>query len=170
MRIVDAEESHLPAIRAIQNDVIANTTAIYDDRPATEAEAAEWFANKRAAGRPVVVAVDELGVVMGFASYGEFNKKPGYRHTAEHSVHVASEARGRGLGRQLLATIEDRARAAGLHVLVGLIDAENTASRRLHESAGYTHAGTLREVGRKFGRWLDMCYYQKSLNDDEPSG
>lgn len=168
MRIVDAEESHLPAIRAIQNDVIANTAAIYDDEPATEDGVAEWFDKKRAAGYPVVVAVNEVAGVLGFASYGEFNKKPGYRHTAEHSVHVASEARGQGLGRRLLATIEDRARAAGLHMLVGLIDAENTASRRLHESAGYAHAGTLREVGRKFGRWLDMCYYQKPLLDEEP--
>lgn len=163
MRLIDGEPVHLPAIHAIINEVIANTTAIYDDDPATEAQAAEWFAQKQAAGFPVIVALDQSDRLLGFASYGEFNKKPGYRYTVEHSVHVAAASRGRGLGRLLLRAIEGRAREAGKHTMVGLIDAENIASLRLHESAGYTFAGTLQQVGHKFGRWLDMCYYQKSL-------
>lgn len=163
MRLIDAEPGHLPEIHAIINEVIASTTAIYADQPATEAETLEWFTQKQAGRLPVIVAIDDSDQVLGFASYGAFNKKPGYRYTVEHSVHIASASRGQGLGRQLLVAIEGRAREAGKHTIVGLIDAENTASRRLHESAGYTLAGTLREVGRKFDRWLDMCYYQKPL-------
>lgn len=165
MWLIDAEPVHLPAIHAILNEVIANTTAIYSDQPATTEEAAAWFDGKRAAGFPVIVAVEADDRVLGFASYGEFNPKPGYRYTVEHSVHVAEACRGRGTGRRLLDAIEARARGANRHTMVGLIDAENTASRRLHESAGYLHVGTLREVGRKFDRWLDMCYYQKQLTE-----
>lgn len=164
MRLIDADESHLPSIREITNDVIANTTAIYDDEPATEAETRAWFAKKRSAGLPVLVAVSSDGVVAGFASYGVFNARPGYRRSVEHSVHVAAVFRGQGLGGRLLEALEARAREAGVHTLVGLIDAENVGSIRLHKSCGFTHAGTLRQVGWKFGRWLDMSYYQKLLD------
>ncbi|TWT97792.1 N-acyltransferase YncA [Botrimarina colliarenosi] len=163
MQLIDADASHLAAIQAIVNDVVATTTAIYDEAPATDRETADWFEVKRAKGFPVIVAIDESVSVMGFASYGDFNKKPGYRFTVEHSLHVAADHRGKGLGRVLLEAIESRARGAGVHTMVGLIDAENVASRRLHESAGYELAGTLKEVGWKFGRWLNMCSYQKIL-------
>lgn len=114
-------------------------------------------------GLPVLVAVNE-DVVAGFASYGEFNPKLGYRQTAEHSLHVAPEHRGQGLGRRLLEAIEGRARDAGVRTFVGLIDSGNEASRRLHESAGYQLSGELHEVGHKFGRWLNVCYYVKRLD------
>lgn len=162
MRLIDADESHLPAIRAITNDVIANTNAIYEETPATAEETAAWFAGKRAKGLPVLVALDEAGVA-GFASYGEFNPKSGYRQTVEHSLHVAPDRRGRGLGKALLSAIEDRAREAGVRTLIGLIDSGNEPSRRLHEAAGYRLCGELPEIGRKFGRWLSVCYYVKRL-------
>ena len=162
MRLIDADESHLPAIHAIVNDVIAHTNAIYEEKPATQAESEAWFANKQANGYPVIVAVDEAGV-SGFASYGDFNPKSGYRQTAEHSLHVAPDRRGQGLGRRLLEAIEGRAREAGVRTFVGLIDSGNEPSRRLHESAGYQLCGELPEVGCKFGRWLNVCYYVKRL-------
>lgn len=164
-RLIDGEASHLEAILAIVNDVIATTTAIYEEQPMTASEATAWWESQQASEHPIVVAVDDEGVVAGFATYGAFNKRSGYRRTIEHSLHVAAAFRGRGLGKRLLAEIEARARAAGMHTMIGLIDAENAASVRLHESAGFHHAGTLRQVGRKHGRWLDMLSYQKLLSD-----
>jgi phosphinothricin acetyltransferase len=100
---------------------------------------------------------------MGFASYGPFRTLPGYRHTVEHSVYVHSEFRGRGLGRQLLERLIQRAQASETRTMIGVIDTQNAASIQLHERLGFVPAGTLREVGFKFGRWLDVVLYQKVL-------
>ncbi|QDT69257.1 N-acyltransferase YncA [Planctomycetes bacterium MalM25] len=169
MRLIDADVSHLPAIRAIVNDVIASTNAIYEETPATEEETIAWFAAKRAKGFPVLVAIDETGVA-GFASYGEFNPKSGYRDTVEHSLHVAPDRRGQGLGRRLLEAIEQRARDAGVRAMIGLIDSGNEPSRRLHTSAGYRLCGELPEIGHKFGRRLTVCYYVKHLESAAAEG
>jgi len=164
VRVADADESHLEAIRAIRNEVVANTTAIYEDDEATPGEIVAWFAHKRERACPVLVALAPDGRVMGFSSYDAFNSRPGYRYTVEHAVHVAADWRGRGVGRTLLRAIESRAREAGVRVMIGLIDQDNAGSRRLHESEGFELAGTLRGVGRKFGRWLDMCLYEKRIH------
>lgn len=164
MRVIDADASHLAEIEAIVNDVIANTTAIYVDEPTSREDTLGWFEAKRSAGLPVIVAIDAEGVVAGFASYGPFNQRHGYRYTVEHSLHVAPSHRGEGVGRSLLEAIVERARNAGMHAMVGVIDAGNTASCRLHESAGFELVGQLPEVGRKFDRWLDVCFYHKRLS------
>ena len=96
----------------------------------------------------------------GFATYGPFRALPAYAHTVEHSVYVRADQRGRGVGRALLAELVRTARERELHVMVGVIDAANLASVALHRAAGFRHAGTLREVGYKFGRWLDVDLYQ----------
>lgn len=96
--------------------------------------------------------------MLGFASYGDFRPFAGFAATVEHSVYVDPAAQGQGLGRALLAALIDRARAAGLHVMVAGIEAGNTASIALHAKAGFEEAGLLREVGRKFGRWLDLRF------------
>ncbi|MEO0529307.1 MAG: N-acetyltransferase family protein [Planctomycetota bacterium] len=164
MQIVDAKASHLDAIRAITTDVIATTTAIYDDDPPTCEEAEAWWRAKQEGGLPVLVAI-EGERVLGFASYGPYNSKSGYRFTVEHSLHVDAAQRGRGVGHRLLEAIEARARKEGKRTLVGLIDADNAASRHLHESCGFTLGGTLPDLGYKFERWLSVCYYYKRLGD-----
>lgn len=103
----------------------------------------------------------------GFAGYvvlAPFKGRCAYRDTAEVSVYLAADRTGRGLGRSALAYAESRARAAGLHVLLGAICTENAASLRLFSSCGFTEVGRLREVGRKFGRFLDVAYLQKTLD------
>ncbi|MHB8766428.1 MAG: GNAT family N-acetyltransferase, partial [Deferrisomatales bacterium] len=102
--------------------------------------------------------------LLGFATYGVFRAWPAYKYSVEHSVYVHPSHRGRGLGRVLLAALVARARAQGVHVLVGGIDADNRASRALHEALGFSHAGTIRQAGFKFGRWLDLAFYQLVLD------
>jgi L-amino acid N-acyltransferase len=160
--IRDAHEADLGGILAIHNEVLATSTAIYQDDPATLDHRREWWAQRVARGFPVLVACDGQGVA-GFASFGEFRARPGYRFTVEHTVHVRADSRGRGIGGALMAELLQRAVAMNTHVMIGGIDAENTASLRFHERLGFTPAARLREVGFKFNRWLDLVLVQRIL-------
>lgn len=164
MPIRRATEADLPAITAIFNEVIATSTAIYADDPFSLEDRAGWFAARRAAGFPVLVAQED-GEVLGLASFGEFRAWPGFRHTVEHSVHIRAGARGRGLGTALVSALFEPARALDKHVMIAGVDATNEGSIRLHERLGFERAAMLREVGRKFGRWLDLLFLQKFLDD-----
>jgi L-amino acid N-acyltransferase len=161
MLIRDATEGDLPGILAIYNHVIAHTTAVYTETPAPMEDRQAWFAARRAARLPVLVADD--GGVIGFASFGDFRPWPGYARSVEHSVHVREDARGRGVGGALVRRLIEEARARDKHVMVGGIDAANAASIALHRKLGFVEAGILREVARKFGRWLDLLFMQKML-------
>ncbi len=163
MPIRPATDADLPAITAIFNAVIATSTAIYADDPFTLDDRRAWFVQRRDAGYPVLVAEDGEGVA-GLASFGDFRPWPGFRHTVEHSVHVRADARGRGLGSALVGALFDPARRLGKHVMIAGIDAANAGSIRMHERLGFQRGAVLREVGRKFGRWLDLEFLQKTLD------
>lgn len=164
MLIRDATMDDLPAILAIYNEVIANSTAVYTNEPATLANRTAWFEARRGQGFPVLVAVDDSGV-LGFSSYGEWRGIwPGYRYTVEHSVHVRAGKRGLGVGRRLLEALFPLAHAAGKHVMIGGIDASNTASLHFHTRLGFAKVAEFREVGHKFGRWLDLIFMQRFLD------
>jgi L-amino acid N-acyltransferase YncA len=156
-----AVEADLPGILAIYNQIIATSTAVYRDDPTTLEERASWFAARRAAGFPVLVA-ERAGEILGFATYGDWRGAfPGYRHSVEHSVHVGEVARGLGLGAALMGHLMDLAREAGVHVMVGAVDADNAASLRFHEKLGFQRVAHFHEVGRKFGRWLDLVFVER---------
>jgi L-amino acid N-acyltransferase YncA len=104
------------------------------------------------------------GDLLGFPSLGTFRAWPAYKYRVEHSVHVPRDHRGQGLGRVLLQEVIAAARAHDLHVLVGGIEATNTASIALHTAPGFSHAGTIAHAGFKFGRWLDLCFYKLVLD------
>jgi phosphinothricin acetyltransferase len=165
IEVRDAGEDDLPAILAIINDATRNTTAVWSLAETTLEARRSWWQERVAAGFPVLVAA-EAGQVLGFASYGPFRPWEGYLHTVEHSVYVDERARWRGVGRALLAALIDRAADAGKHVMVGGIEASNLASIRLHETLGFTRAGTLLQVGWKFDRWLDLLFMQLMLKKD----
>lgn len=162
--IRDATEADLPAILAILNQAIRETTAIWHTAEATLEARRDWMRERQGRGLPVLVAV-EGGKVLGFATFGDFRPFAGYAGTVEHSLYVDPAAQGRGLGRSLLAALVDRARAMRLHVMVAGIEAGNQASVALHRAAGFEEAGLLREVGRKFDRWLDLLFMVKRLED-----
>src|SRR5262245_60153013 len=146
MQIRNAVESDVPGILAIYNEVIANTTAVYFDKPATLDDRLTWFRGRKAKGFPVVVAIDNSGVI-GFASFSEFRTSPCYQFTVEHTVHVRADQRRRGVGRALLKEIISLAAAMGKHVLIAGIDADNAESMKLHESLGFERAAHFRQVG-----------------------
>ena len=167
--IRDATEADLPAILAIYNDVLATSTAIFSHTPATLEDRLQWFRSRRELGYPVLVATDASGV-LGFATFGDFRSWPGYRYTVEHTVHVSAGARGNGIGRALVLELLARAAALGKHVMVAGVDADNAISIRMHERLGFQRVGTLHQVGCKFGRWLDLTFLERRLDDAPPPG
>jgi phosphinothricin acetyltransferase len=164
MIIRDASGDDLPRILAIYNDVIATSTAVYAIRPTTLEERAEWFETRIKRGYPVLVAV-EGERVLGFSSFGDWRGAwSGYRHTIEHSVHVAGDNRGGGIGTKLVEALFPRAVAMNMHVMIGGIDAANEGSLRFHERLGFQRVAHFKEVGHKFGRWLDLVFVQRFLD------
>lgn len=161
MLIREAVEGDLDGILTIYNDVIATSNAVYTETPATLDDRRAWLAARRAGNFPVLVADD--GGIVGFGSYGNFRSWPGYALTVEHSVHVHRAARRRGIGTALIQDLIVEARRQGKHVMVGGIDAGNVASITLHRRLGFTEAGMLKEVARKFGHWLDLVLMHKLL-------
>jgi L-amino acid N-acyltransferase len=157
-------ERHGDAILDIFNDAILNSTALYDYEPRTAQNMDDWFAAKERGGFPVLGIEDADGSLAGFGSYGTFRAWPAYKYTVEHSVYVHKARRGHGIGIALMRQLIDAARAQQYHVLVGGIDMENQASIALHARLGFAHAGTIRQAGFKFGRWLDLGFYQLTLD------
>lgn len=152
----------LPALLAIFNDAIVNTTAIWVDEVVDLDNRRAWVAGREAAGYPILVA-DIDGAVAGYASFGDFRPFPGYRRSVEHSIYVDSRFRRRGLADALLTALEPPARTLGKHVLIGGIGADNVASIALHAKHGYVEVGRMPEVGLKFGAWQTLVFMQKVL-------
>jgi L-amino acid N-acyltransferase len=164
MRIRAAEMDDLAQITAIYNDVVATSTAIYATQASSLDARAEWLLQRRQGDYPVLVAQDGEAVV-GFASFGEFRGAwNGYRYSVEHSVHIRADARGKNVGRRLVEALFPLATARGKHLMIGAVDAANEGSIRFHERLGFERAGHLREVGHKFGRWLDLVFMQRFLD------
>lgn len=157
-------EHHADAILEIFNEAILNSTALYDYKARTAQNMVGWFEAKRTGGFPVIGVEDSDGVLLGFGSYGSFRAWPAYKYTVEHSVYIHKDHRGKGLGRVVMQQIIDAAKRNNVHALMGGIDATNSGSIALHERLGFRHVGTLPEVGFKFGRWLDLAFYQLLLD------
>ncbi|MDO5103701.1 MAG: alpha/beta fold hydrolase [Lautropia sp.] len=164
-----ATEADLPAMLAIFNDLVLHSDAVYTEVPATFEERRAWFQSRTGAGFPVLVA-DRDGEVLGVASFGPFRDAwPGYRHTVEHSVHVRRDQYRQGVGRALMEALLQAARQRSLHMMIGVVDAANVGSLRLHEQLGFRRVGHLPQVGWKAGRWLDVVLVQRPLQALEAS-
>lgn len=156
-------EQHAAAILDILNDAIVHSTALYDYQPRQMQNMVTWFEAKRAGKFPVIGIEDAQGTLLAFGSYGAFRAFPAYKYTVEHSVYVHKGHRGHGLGAQIMQALLSAAKAQDVHAMVGAIDASNAGSIALHERLGFKHVGTLPQVGFKFGRWLDLAFYQLLL-------
>ncbi len=163
MPIRDAVEADLPAILAITNDAVRNTTAVWNETPTTLEARTAWLRDRQAQGYAVLV-VEAAGRVAGFASLGPFRPFEGYARTTELSIYVDRDARGQGHGSELLGALVERAKALGMHVIVAGIAGDNEVSIKLHARHGFAEVGRMPEVGRKFGRWLDLVLMQRLLD------
>jgi L-amino acid N-acyltransferase len=162
MTVRDAVEGDLPAILEIYNDIIATSTAVYRDTPATLDDRLAWWRAKQEPGFPTLVA-DHHDVVIGFATFGDFRSWPGYRFTVEHTVHVHRDHRGRGVGAALMGPLIARAESLGKHVMIAGVDADNAGSIAFHERLGFERVAHFHQVGFKFNRWLDLVFLQRFL-------
>ena len=164
MNIRDARTSDAAAIAEIYNDAVLTSTASFEVEPKTPEDRGQWIV-ARSPVHPVLVAEID-GVVAGWGALSPYSDRHAYAATAEVSVYIAAPYRSRGVGRALMCALMERGRLAELHVLLARICTENVASSTMVRSLGFTEAGTMREVGRKFGRWLDVTTWEYLL--DEP--
>ncbi|MCA0042974.1 GNAT family N-acetyltransferase [Celeribacter litoreus] len=159
----DARTSDAAALKAIMAPVIAGSTASFSSEERSEEAWAAMVEDRLSRGRGFYVA-ELAGEVVGYATYDQFRPgNNGYRFTMEHSVYLSDASQGHGLGRILMLTIEEHAREAGHHSMIGAIDADNVASIAFHKALGYKEAGRIPQAGFKFDRWLDVLFMQKML-------
>jgi phosphinothricin acetyltransferase len=157
--IRQAKSDDLGAITDIYNEAILKTVATFDTQPKTSEEQTEWFAG-HGPKYPIIVAEND-GLVVGWASLSGWSDRCAYSDTAEISFYVSEEHQGKGVGKRLLKAIVTEGQKAGLHTVIARIADGSEASIHLHECVGFEHIGTLKEVGRKFGKLLDVYLMQK---------
>lgn len=163
--VQDAQEAHLPAIQAIYAHYVLNDLCSFEEVPPTVAQLRARHEEVLRAGGVYLVALRH-GVVQGYAYAGAYRGRSAYRRTVENSVYVAPWCRGQGAGRALMAQLVARCTQAGFAQMVAVVGhSGNEGSLRLHRSAGFETVGTLRNVGFKFGRWVDTVLMQRPLAD-----
>jgi len=165
IHIRQAVQDDLPQLLEIYNHVILHTTAVYDYQPHTLDMRRQWFETKQQQGLPVFVA-EEDGMILGFSSFGPFRAWAAYKYSVENSIYVKVDARGKGIGKTLLSPLIHASKALGMHTIIASIDATNEASLSLHKNFGFKEVAHFKQVGYKFGRWLDLKFLQLMLNQD----
>jgi len=161
IHIREAQYNDLPTLVEIYNHAILHTTATFDLEPKTVEERKEWFF-KHGPSHPLIVA-EENGAVVGYCGILPYSEKAAYAQTVELSIYLHPEAQGKGIGTKLLGLMIERARKLGYHTILSGITEGNEASVKLHERFGFQKVSHFKEVGHKFGRWQDVCFYQLML-------
>jgi L-amino acid N-acyltransferase YncA len=159
MSVRPAEGRDAPAVAALWNHAIRDTLITFNTEEKSETDVAAEIAARRS----LFLVAETGGGFAGFATSGPFRANPGYARTHEHAIMLIGAARGQGLGRALLVALEENARAAGIHVLVAAVSSANPGAVEFHQRMGFVHAGTFREVGRKWDRWLGAIFLQRIL-------
>jgi len=161
MNLRRADMADAEAIRNIYNIEVIGSTATLDLVPRSAEEQASWMI-AHSGVYPVIVAEDE-GTLVGFASLSPYRPRPGYATAVEDSIYVAEPSRGKGVGRALLNEAVDTARTHGFHSVIARVGADQEASVALHKACRFDFVGVEREIGRKFGRWIDVAILQRLL-------
>ncbi len=160
--IRNVRKEDITAIAAIYNGYIADTCITFETEPVSAEEMGKRIQSFTEKGYPCLVC-EENGKVAGYCYAHAWKEKQAYSHTAETTVYLHPDSKGRGMGRQLMTALVDSCRQKGLHVLIACITVPNEASVRLHESLGFRQVSRFNEVGQKFGRWLDVYDFQLTL-------
>jgi L-amino acid N-acyltransferase YncA len=158
-----ATKRDLPYILEIYNDAILHTTAIYDYKAHTIEDRIKWYENKIQDGYPIIVA-EENNTVIGFATFGSFRPWPAFKYSIEHSIYVHENCGNKGTGTLLLKELIQISNESGFATMVAGIDGSNEKSIRMHKKLGFKYAGTISKAGFKFGKWLNLVFYQLELN------
>lgn len=161
INIRPAKIEDLKFIVKIYNEAILTTTATFDLEPKTEEQQREWF-QRRGDKNPILIA-EQNDVIIGWASLNQYSDRKAYELTVESSLYIKKDYHGLGVGKKLLKTIIEEGRKIGLHTILAKITANNEISIRLHQSQGFERVGVMKEVGRKFGQFLDVLIMQKML-------
>ena len=160
--IREASKRDLVDILEIYNDAILHTTAIYDYKIHTIDDRIQWYEKKMQDGYPILVA-EENNKVIGFATFGSFRAWPAFKYSIEHSVYVDEIYSNKGIGTLLLKEIIKISNEREFATIVAGIDGSNKKSIRMHEKLGFKYSGTINKAGYKFGKWLDLVFYQLEL-------
>lgn len=167
MMIRAVENADIPAMAAIYGHHVLTGLGSFEETPPTDEAMAGRVAAVGRLDLPWLVA-EEAGEIVGYAYASAFRSRPGYRYTAEDSVYVAPDAAGRGVGRALLSAVIGRCEAMGLRQMLAVIgDSGNAASIGLHRALGFELVGVARGVGFKHGRWVDLVWMQRTLNEGD---
>ena len=162
MSVRTAHVSDAKAIAEIYNFEVENSTATFDLVPRSLDDQRDWI-SARSGAFAAIVAVNPDSQVVGFAALSTYRDRAGYRTTVEDSVYVHRDYHRQGVGRLLLSSLLDLARESGFHTVIARIDSQSTGSLELHRSLGFERVGVERQIGRKFGRWLDSVIMQHML-------
>ena len=157
-----ATEKDLMDILEIYNDAILNTTAIYDYKAHTLEDRIQWYEKRKQDGYPLLV-FEKNDKVVAFATFGPFRAYPAFKYTIEHSIYVHKDYRNLGIGKILLKELIDIASVDEYATIVACIDSLNENSIKIHEKFGFKYSGTITKAGYKFGKWLDLVFYQLDL-------
>ncbi len=168
MQVRPVTRDDAEAIRAIYNREVVGSTVTFDLVPRTLDEQLQWV-DEHSGAHPAIVAVDGDDRVRGFASLSPYRARPAYRTTVEDSVYVERDSRGTGVGRLLLSEVVALAGSHGFHAIMARVVGNHEASIRLHHGCGFELVGVEREVGRKFGTWLDVALMQRLVRDPPPT-
>jgi phosphinothricin acetyltransferase len=158
-----AKREDCPGILEIYNDAVLHTTATYDYQPRSLDHRQGWFDDHQKTGLPIFVAINPERRVVGWSALNRYHDRIGYRFTTENSIYIAAGHRGQGIGKLLLKPLIDTAPDLSIHAIIAAIDADNTASIRLHARFGFETVGRFKRVGYKFNRWLDVVYMELLL-------
>lgn len=164
-RVGSLEARYIPAIQEILNEVIENSTAVYFYEPLDINLIKKWFQKKIEDGYPIIGIIDARDDLLAYGTFGPFRNWPAYQYTIEHSIYVHRDHRGKGLAKKLLTRLIQIAREHKYHNMIAGIDTTNIASKKLHQSFGFESCAYIKHAGYKFGKWLDLEFYQFLLDE-----
>lgn len=149
----------IEGIRSIYNEAVKNTTVTFDTEEKTYEDRLEWF--KKYNDKYALVVCEENRVVLGWGSFSRYSDKLAYDGTCELSIYIDKNHRNKGIGKKILEELLNRGKENGIRVILSRVTKDNIVSQKIHDNYGFELVGTMKQVGYKFGRYLDVCIYQK---------